>query len=201
MFSELCVSMKQISQRQHNPCLERKRKQNESKFQVTYQQLWVPSRWTQLWAHVCLLPFHWRKCWMNRLPLRRSCPRAFDHRAGCRAPGSTAPSMHCPSARQPGPHGWRYIHAETEINMKLLQCSLQMQSRIIVSWDCLNIEFQVELIKRLYDSFSYRDELVYLLLLWFFFLNNAFVLLEAGLGQSPGNRSIISLSITSILFS
>ena len=84
---------------------------------MTYQQLWVPSRWTRLWEHVCQLPSRWRKCWRSRLPLRWSCLMASDRRAECHAPGSTAPSMHCPSGRQPAPHGWRCTHAGKQIDM------------------------------------------------------------------------------------
>jgi hypothetical protein len=29
--------------------------------------------------------------------------------------GSTIPNMHCQSALQLGPHGWRYTHAGTQI--------------------------------------------------------------------------------------
>ena len=42
---------------------------------------------------------------------------ASDRRAECHAPGSTAPSMHCPSGRQPAPHGWRCTHAGKQIDM------------------------------------------------------------------------------------
>ena len=77
----------------------------------THQWLWVPGLQTLPWAHACQRLSHWRRCWRSRLLPQSSYHLASGHRAGCRVPGSRAPSRHCQSGHQPGRHGWRCTHA------------------------------------------------------------------------------------------
>jgi len=117
----------------------------------TYQLLWVPNPQKLPLAHVFLHQSHWRMCWNCHHRPPGFCQMASGRLAEYHVPGSTIPNMHCQSALQLGPHGWRYTHAGTHkyfihVTAALLTTTPRLLS--FLSIRCTKIKIPAQLVKQ-----------------------------------------------------